>query len=246
MMFYGMGAVFLREMMILRKRFKRYIIGMMVAPLLYIIAFGTAMGADVTVDGRTYLEFLLPGLIAMSTMIQSYGMAAEINISRFYLHMFEEFQSAPITNVAYVLGEVLAGITRALIGVAILLGIGAAFGVSLHVGPFFWLAAILNAFCFASLAVLLAMIVKKHSDQAALTTFVITPMAFLGGTFFPLDRLPEWAQYILHVLPLTHASQSIRAAAFNMPIVGMHYVVLVCVGVVLFSLALMCVGRARD
>ena len=49
----------------------------------------------------------------MTAMTQSYGTATEINIARFYLHIFEEFQAAPISNVAYVLGEVLSGITRA-------------------------------------------------------------------------------------------------------------------------------------
>jgi Nod factor-specific ABC transporter NodJ protein len=246
MLLQGFSAVYLREMMILRRRFKRYVVGMAVAPILYIVAFGTAVGADMQIQDRTYLEFLLPGLIAMNTMIQSYGTATEINIARFYLHIFEEFQSAPITNTAYVLGEVMSGVTRAFIGICVLLGIGYAAGVSLSLSPAFWLAAFLNAFAFSSLAVCLAMLVRGHGDQALLNSFIITPMAFLGGTFFPLERLPEWAQYILHVLPLTHAAQAIRAAAFDQPIVWAHFGVLMAVGAVLFGLALKSVGHARD
>jgi len=244
--FTGVGAVYMREMMILRRRFKRYVIGMAVAPILYIVAFGTAVGSQLDVGGYSYLEFLLPGLIAMASMTQSYGTATEINIARFYLHIFEEFQSAPITGAAYVLGEVLSGITRALVGVGVLLVIGLVAGVSLHIGLMFWIAVILNAFVFSALAVLMAMLVKGHGDQALLNSFVITPMAFLGGTFFPLDRLPEWAQYILHVLPLTHAAQAIRAAALEAPVVWTHYGVLIGGGIVVFLLALRSVDLARD
>jgi len=246
MMLHGLGAVYLRELIILKRRFKRYIVGMAVSPLLYLVAFGTAMGAGARFDGHTYLEFLLPGLVAMTSMIQAYGTATEINIARFYLHIFEEFQSAPISNAAYVLGEVLSGMTRAFIGILVILGLGAVFGVTLHTGPGFWLAAALNAFVFASLAVLLAMLVTGHGDQALLNSFVITPMAFLGGTFFPIDRLPEWAQAVLYFLPLTHAAQAIRADAFGQPMVWAHFAVLAGVGVAIFCLALYSVGRARD
>ncbi|MBN2752451.1 MAG: ABC transporter permease [Rhodospirillaceae bacterium] len=246
MMLHGLGAVYLREMRILKRRFKRHIVGMAISPLLYLVAFGTAMGTEARFDGHTYLEFLLPGLVAMTSMTQSFSTSTEINIARFYLHIFEEFQSAPISNVAYVLGEVLSGMTRALIGIVLILGLGAAFGVILHTGPWFWLAAALNAFAFSSLAVLLAMIVRSHGDQALLNAFVITPMAFLGGTFFPLDRLPEWAQNILYALPLTHAAQAIRGDVFGRPVVWAHFAVLVAVGAVVFIIALKSVGRARD
>jgi len=246
MILHGLGAVYLREVIILKRRLKRYIVGMAVSPLLYLVAFGTAMGAEARFDGHTYLEFLLPGLVAMTSMTQAYGTATEINIARFYLHIFEEFQSAPVSNAAYVLGEVLSGMTRAFIGILVILGLGAAFGVTLHVGPWFWLAAALNAFAFASLAVLLAMLVTGHGDQALLTSFVITPMAFLGGTFFPIDRLPEWAQAALYVLPLTHAAQAIRADAFGQPALWAHFAVLAAVGAAVFSAALYSVGRARD
>jgi len=71
-----------------------------VSPFLYLIAFGYALGRDVVIDGHTYMEFLIPGLAAMSSMTQAFVIASEINVARFYLHIFEEFQSAPISNSA--------------------------------------------------------------------------------------------------------------------------------------------------
>ena len=110
----GLIAVYLRELWILRRRLKRQLAGMAVSPLLYLIAFGYAMGDALQVGEHTYLEFLIPGLVAMASMTQSFGIATDINVARFYWYIFEEFQAAPIGNWAYVGGEVLAGMTRAL------------------------------------------------------------------------------------------------------------------------------------
>lgn len=242
----GFIAVYLREILILKRRLKRRLAGMAVSPLLYLVAFGYAMGGEIQLDGHTYLEFLIPGLVAMGSMTQAFGIAGDINVARFYWFIFEEFQAAPISNASYVAGEVLAGMTRALIAILVILALGLPFGVVLHYGPLFWLAVLLNSFVFASLAVALAMLVKSHADQGLLTSFVITPMAFLGGTFFPLERLPDWAQAILWGLPLTHASNAIRASAFGQWPSAVGYGVLVVLGAVFFGLALKCVNQARD
>ncbi|MEN6441293.1 MAG: ABC transporter permease [Syntrophobacter sp.] len=242
----GTLAIYHRELLILRKRFYRQLASMSVSPLLYLIAFGVGMGRDVRVGEHSYLEFLIPGLVAMNSMVQSFAIASEINIARFYWHIFEEFQAAPIRNIAYVTGEVMAGITRAIFATVIILIIAFLSGISLSYNLYFWLAVALNSFVFASLAVGLAMLVKSHSDQALLSNFFITPMAFLGGTFFPVDRMPEWVQKLLHILPLTHASKAIRAAAFGEKPDLLSYFLLAALGTALFILAFHWVNRARE
>ncbi len=242
----GWNAVYHRELLIMKRRFWRMLASMAVSPMLYLIAFGYAMGGHVQVQGYSYTEFLIPGLVAMSSMTQSFGIASEINIARFYWHIFEEFQAAPISNMAYVAGEVLAGMTRALMSVGVIILLGAAFGVILSYNLLFWAAILLNSFVFASLAVALAMLVKSHADQAMINSFVIIPMAFLGGTFFPVERLPVWAQKLLFLLPLTHAAKSIRAAAFGHPPALSSYAFLSAFGLAFFLAAFWCVNKARD
>ncbi len=243
----GFGAVYLREILILKRRVKRVVLSMCVSPLLYLIAFGYAMGDSVKFNGHTYLEFLIPGLISMSSMIQAFAISTDINVARFYWHIFEEFQAAPISNFSYVLGEVTAGLTRAVLSIVVIIILGFLFGVKLdYINPFLWLAVILNGFVFASLAVGLAMLVKSHADQTLLSSFVITPMAFLGGTFFPVDRLPVWAQKLIHLLPITHATYAIRKSAFGYVPNIKSYVLLIILGTIFFVLALKCVDQARD
>ena len=242
----GFFAIYYREILILKRRLTRLIPSWSVSPFLYLIAFGYAVGRHVEMDGHTYMEFLIPGLAAMTSMTQAFAISSEINIARFYWHIFEEFQAAPISQLSYVLGEVFAGITRAMLAVCVILALGFVFGIHLTYNAGFWLAALLNSFVFSSLAVGMAMLVKSHADQSMLNSFIIIPMAFLGGTFFPLERLPEWARNILYFLPLTHASKAMRQAAFGKPPFILSYIVLFATGAVFLIFAVLCVNRARD
>lgn len=242
----GWSTIYYRELLILKRKFFKQIASMSVAPLLYLVAFGLGMGRNITIDGHSYMEFLVPGLVAMTSMTQAFAIGIEINVSRFYWHIFDEFQSAPITNLAYVIGEVLAGVTRAILSSIIILIIAGLFGIVLSCNMLFWLAIILNSFVFASVAVCFAMLVRSHSDQALLLNFVITPMAFLGETFFPIEHLPAWAQKLLNFLPLTHASHAIRNASYGMRPETFSYLLLSALGIIFFIAAVYCVGKAKN
>jgi len=242
----GWTAVFTREMLILRRRIGKLIPTWSVSPLLYLVAFSYAVGGRSMPGGRTYMEFLLPGLAAMTSMTQAFAISGEITISRHYWHIFEEFQAAPIHDAAYVLGQVLAGVTRAFLSCLVILALGAAFGVFISPGFRFWLAFMENSAFFACLAVLVAMLIKSHADQAMLSNFVILPMAFLGGTFFPVEHLPPVFRGIVLLMPLTHASGIMRAAAFGAPCHALSWWVLSLAPVPAFALAVYAVKRARD
>lgn len=242
----GWSAVYYREALLMRRRGLKMLATMCVSPLLYLLAFGWGLGDLAGHGGVSYLHFLVPGLAAMSSMTQAWSVAGEINVARFYWRIFDEMQSAPVAPAGYVLGEVLAGMTRGLLASALTVLLGALFGVHPWCGPAFWLALTLNSFFFASLAVGLAMRIKSHADQAMLTSFVITPMAFLGGTFFPVERLPDWAQGLLLCLPLTHASRAARAAATGAELPLASLVLLAAAGLAAFLLAVRNVARARD
>lgn len=238
-------AVYYREMLLLWRKLPKHAASLAVSPLLYILAFGYGLG-DVKVGGTGYLAFLVPGLMAMGSMTQAFAMASEINISRFYWKIFEEIQAAPVSPLAYVLGEAMAGVTRGLLATAVVLALALPFGVQIQVGPALLAAVALNSFLFACVAVVSAMLVSSHGDQALITSFVITPMAFLGGTFFPMDRMPEAAQSVLSLLPLTHAARIIRAAALGRPVDPFSFLILGVLGLAALGLAIRCVGRATD
>jgi len=241
----GFFAVFLREMLIIRKRLFKIILSFSVSPLLYMVAFGLGLGKRLEMENVQYMVFLVPGLIAMSSMGQSFAISSEINISRFYWKIFEEFQAAPVSNFAIALGETLSGMVRGVMAATVIIMLAIVFGVRIHLSLYFWMSVLVNAFIFSALAVNTAMLVRSHADQAMLSNFVITPMAFLCGTFFSLQSLPGWAYFVVQALPLTHTSGIIRAAALGNAMPWNHFFIALGFGIVFFVSSIYMVKRVE-
>ena len=176
-------AIYLRELLIMRSKGIKMLLSMAVAPALYLIAFGYGIGKNIDINGVPYIKFLLPGLIAMNSMTQSFNIASEINITRFYWKVFEEFQASPVSDFIYVMAEVFTGITKALIGIFLIIFLGFIAGIKLHYGLGFWSGIVLNSYIFSSIAVFAAMRVRSHADQAMLSNLLFFPWHFLGGHF---------------------------------------------------------------
>lgn len=242
----GFLATYLREVLLLKKRLLRILISFSVNPLLYIFAFGIGLGKNITIGGKSYLEFLIPGLISATSMMQAFAINIEINISRFYLKIFEEFQSSPISYFSYALGEILSGVTRAFLAIFIILGISFLSGIKFYLNFYFFLTIFLNAFVFASLGLASAMIVKSHADQALITNFVITPMMFLGGTFFPTENLPFFIKPLIEILPLTITSHTLRGIALYNSFKPSYLIILSFIAIISFVIALYSIKTAKE
>jgi ABC-2 type transport system permease protein len=244
-MFNGFKGVLYREINVFRKKAKKQIAASSLSPLLFLVAFGWGFGREVTVDGLPYISFLIPGLITMSSLNQSYGISQELNISRFYFHVFDEFLIAPISHVEIVLGEAFYGIFKAMISIVLIFLYAALFSVELILNPVFFLAIFLHTFLFATLGVTMAMVVRDHGSQATVNTFVITPMIFLCGTFFPVDKLPMIFQGIVHILPLTYSTKVIRASLTGGEINYVYLAVIACFACAFFGTALWAIKRVE-
>lgn len=243
----GFIAIYLRELFLIKKRFFRILLSFSINPLLYILAFGIGLGKNITVMGRPYLEFLIPGLISASSMLQAFAINVEINVARFYLKVFEEFQSAPISYMSYALGEIFSGITRAFLSVFLILLIGIIFGgIYIKLSLLFFGIIFLNAFIFASLGLASAMAIKAHGDQTLITNFIITPMMFLGGTFFPVENLPSFIQPIIEFLPITITSQALRAHLWGENLDYQKVLILLILALFSFFISLYTIKKAKD
>lgn len=240
----GVRAVLYRELKIYRRRLLKHFASYTMSPFLFLVVFGWGVGRHVEVQGMSYLAFMLPGLATMSAMTQSYGMATEMNISRFYWRVFEEFQMAPVPPWQIALGEVLYGMMRGMLAATVVYLIGFGFGVPLNLNFTAACLYLLHGFTFASAAVVAAMVVRTHADQGHINTFFIVPMSFLCGTFFPLERLPGWAHAAAMLLPLTHSNIAIRAALFGQPVPLSSLGAMILFAALFFSIAVRCVARA--
>jgi len=242
----GVRGIYLREILILRRKLVKTLLSAAVSPGLFLIAFGYGVGRDARVDGLSYLAFLLPGLLTMSSMNHSYGIATEINIARFYFRVFEEYLLAPIRRWEIVLGEMGYGITRGLIPVGVIAAYSLLCGIHLQFGPLFLLALLLHLGIFALLGLLVALLVRNHSDQATMNAFLITPMMFLSGTFFPVAQMPLPIRLLAGISPLTYSTRLIRSTLLpGVPVESGLFPVLLLMLAVLFLLAGRVVARVQ-
>lgn len=205
--------VFLREMLLFRRRFLRlgYFFSAMFAPILYLLAFGLGLGRRVSIEGGSYMEFLIPGLVAMSSMNNSYTwIATSLTVGRLHFRTFQVLVQSPISAGAIVLGEILAGMVRGLFASGMVFLVGFVLGGKTYYMPMFIPALLLNCFLFASLGVISGLKSKSHEDTATFSNFFILPMAFFGGTFFPVTEMPRWLQAAIQLLPIVHTNRLLR------------------------------------
>lgn len=224
-----------QELIIFKRKFWSTTIGAMVSPTLYLIAFGWGLGSGMQVEGKSYMNFVIPGIIAMNTMVVSFSNTANsINISRIYYKTFEEFMVAPLNMTVYALGKIIAGAFYGAYSAFLIISIVSIFGSGLTITPYFLSIALLNCFVFSAGGFLAGLMINSHSDMSKFNNFVITPMSFLCGTFFPIDKMPSGIKYFIHMLPLTHTSIALRSTGEDMVNMLLHMAVLLLYFAVLF------------
>jgi ABC-type multidrug transport system permease subunit len=184
---------------------------MMITPVLYLIAFGWGLGSSTVINGMSYISFVIPGIIAMSSMSTSFGTVANnINIARTYDKTFEEFMTAPINMRSYAIGKILASALRGMYAAALIVILCLIFRADLHMNAYSAGIIMLNCLVFSALGFMIGIIIESHADMGKFQNFVIAPMSFLCGTFFPLANMPIILKQFIWILPLTQTSIALR------------------------------------
>lgn len=210
-----------------KRKFWSITSGAMISPILYIIAFGWGIGGNVKVAGHNYINFIIPGIVALNTMMVSFNsIGISINISRIYDKTFEEFMIAPINMMTYSLAKITAGALRGMYSGTLIIILCIAFRIGLHVNLYFMFILILNCLVFSSIGFAVGILIESHADLSKFSSFIITPMSFLCGTFFPLERMPILLRKFIWILPLTHTSTALRNTGESMLNMSIHILVL--------------------
>lgn len=199
------------EFEIFKNKFWSITASSMISPILYMIAFGWGLGSNLsTAEGFSYIKYIVTGIIGMTTMTASYGAVANsLNIARTYDRTFEEFMTSPIKPWEYSLGKIIAGSFRGLYSALIITTLAIIFA-NLTIDFNFVISVILNCLVFASIGFTVGMIIDSHTDMNKFNSFIITPMSFLCGTFFPVDKMPGAIRGFVSVLPLSLTNDNLR------------------------------------
>lgn len=245
-------TIFWGEWLDLRARVAQIAATGLISPLIYVLAFGLGLGrvidgAGAPAAGDNYLQFILPGMVALSSMAISFGGTTfSICGDRLFNKTFEEFLLVPVHPLALHLGRMLAGVVRGILTAASVMAIAILFTGKIFsfLNPLFLLVLALNCAVFAGVGVLVGLSVKSLETVGLYNNFLIVPMSFLGATFFDPSTLPLAFRIIVYCLPLTYATTALRAAAYlplsefpwySLPILAGFAIVLCILGARKFS-----------
>lgn len=215
-------TVFWGDWLDLRVRLVQVAASGLISPLIYIVGFGLGLGSTIDATtkpmaGDSYLQFILPGMVALSSMVISFGGTTfSICGDRLFTKTFEELMLMPIHPLSLHMGKMLAGVVRGMLtaGSVILVAILFTGKVWSFLNPLFLLVLLLNCAVFAGLGVIVGLNVKSLESVGIYNNFVIVPMSFLGATFFNPATLPVALKVVVYLLPLTYTSLALRAAAY--------------------------------
>lgn len=193
-----------------KRDFYKITLSAMISPLLYLIVFG--MGIKTTSHGEPYINFLIPGLIAMSTMTGSFGAVAQnMSVQRLYEKALDQIMVSPTPLWQFITGQIIGGSLRGIYSAAMILLLTFPLKTGLVWNGWSLLVMFLNGTVFATIALTLSFMAKSYTDAPRYTSFIIMPMSFLCNTFFSTDDMPNGFRQFVSVLPLSKASEMLRS-----------------------------------
>jgi ABC-2 type transport system permease protein len=180
--------------------------------ILYFLIFGGLIGSRVgDMGGYTYMQFIVPGLVMMSVIQNSYGnISSSFFGAKFGRHV-EELLVSPMPNWVILWGYVAGAVLRGLMVGVIVLIIAMFFTPVRIPHPLVMLTTvILGATIFSLAGFINAVYAKKFDDVAIVPTFILTPLTYLGGVFYSVKLLPGWAEAATHANPIFYMVNAFR------------------------------------
>lgn len=179
---------------------------------LYFVIFGGVMGARIgTMSGFGYMTYVVPGLVMMSVITNSFSNVAFSFFSSKFQKNIEELLVSPVPNGIILAGYVLGGAARGLVSGLIVMALGLFFvDLRLHSLLVTLMAVVMTAVLFALGGFINAVYAKKFDDVSIIPTFVLTPLTYLGGVFYSIEVLPEFWQKASLLNPVLYQVNAFR------------------------------------
>jgi ABC-2 type transport system permease protein len=216
---------------------------------LYFVIFGNLIGRQIGGVGEfTYMQFIVPGLIMMSVITNSYGNV----VSSFYGSKFqrniEELMVSPVSPHIILLGYVMGGVVRGLV-VGLIVTLLSLFFTDLqvhHIG-ITMLVVLMTATIFSMGGFINAVFARSFDDISIIPTFVLTPLTYLGGVFYSISLLPVFWQKVSMANPILHMVNAFRYGILGVSDINIGVAIglmlLTAVIFYLFCIHLMVTGR---
>jgi len=243
----GLQTLVIKEVLRFARIWMQTILPPAITTLLYLLIFGNLLGQRLgEMDGYSYIDFIVPGIIMMSIITNSYANVVSSFYSTKFQHHIEELLVSPLPNVLILLGYVLGGVARGLaVGLVVTLVTMLFTDLQIDNLPLTLLVAFLTALLFSLAGFINAVFAKSFDDISIVPTFVLTPLTYLGGIFYSISLLPEFWQTASHFNPIFYMVNAFRYAILGVSDVSMSsaFLIIGAFIVVLATLSLMLLNR---
>jgi ABC-2 type transport system permease protein len=237
----AVAAIYVYEMSRTARTLLQSVVSPVLSTSLYFVVFGTAIGSRIPeIDGVTYGAFIVPGLIMLMLLTQSVSNASFGIYFPKFVGTIYELLSAPVSAFETVLGYVGAAATKSVIIGLIILATAHLF-VPLKIAHPFWMLAflVLTAFTFALLGFIIGIWADNFEKLQLVPLLIITPLTFLGGSFYSINMLPPFWQKVTLFNPVVYLVSGFRWSFYEIADVGVGVslamtalFLVICLGVV--------------
>jgi ABC-2 type transport system permease protein len=235
-------AIYKFEMARTGRTLLQSIVSPVIATSLYFIVFGGAIGSRITeIEGVTYGAFIVPGLIMLSLMTQSIANASFGIFFPKFTGTIYELLSAPVSYFEIVLGYVGAASTKSLILGLIILGT-AGFFVPLQIAHPVWMALflVLTSVTFSLFGFIIGIWADNFEQIQIIPLLVVTPLVFLGGSFYSIDMLPPFWQKVTLFNPVMYLISGFRWSFYEIADVGLATSLAMITGFLVACMLIVC------
>jgi len=233
------------------RRFTRIWVQTLVPPVitisLYFVIFGNLIGRRIgEMNGYSYMDFIVPGLIMMSVINNAYANVVSSFFSQKFQKSIEEILVSPIPNHIILMGFVVGGVARGL-AVGLIASLVSLFFSGLHMYNLLItiLVVLLSSIVFSLGGFINAVFATKFDDISIFPTFILTPLIYLGGVFYSIDLLPPLWRTVSQFNPIFYMVDAFRYGILGISDVSITYAffMLLVFVVALFSIALFLLHR---
>ncbi len=216
---------------------------------LYFIIFGNLIGSRIgEMGGFDYMEYIVPGLIMMSVITNSYSNVVSSFYSTKFQRHIEELLVSPVPNWVILSGYVVGGSVRGL-GVGFIVTCLSLFFTDLQIHNLWVMVSVvlLTAILFSLGGFINAVFANSFDDVSIIPTFVLTPLTYLGGVFYSISLLPEFWQGVSQLNPILYMVNTFRYGILGVSDIDIVFAFSMIVGFILvlfaYSLHLLSSGR---
>ena len=213
----GTYTLYLKETLRFLSVFGQTIVGPIITSILFLAVISLALGEDrPNVLGVSFIEFLAPGLIAMQVVQQAFSHSSSSLLMAKIMGNIVDLIGAPLSAAEVTFAVIFASVTRALM-IAIISIFIFSLMIEIEIRNYliFFVYLFLSSFIMGAIGFIAGLWAEKFDHMATATNFIIVPLSFLSGTFYSVERLPNFLNILSHYNPFFHMIDGFRYAFIN-------------------------------